>query len=182
MNKMHPWPTCLLVVLICLFTGCGQNAPTPIKVDSPPATRQDRSAETRKEISYAINLDESGHALRGFDAVEYRTSGKAVEGKSEFSYDWSGAKWVFSNAKNMESFIAHPESYAPSNGGYCTFGVVLSKKFDGDPSVWSVQNDKLYVFLNDEVKEQFFQDLDNNLAKVNDNWKLIRDISPKELE
>ena len=182
MNKLHPWPTFLLAVLACLFTSCGDNTPTSSKTDSSTVLQEPGSTVEVSETTYALNLNESGHALRGFDAVEYRINGNAVEGKSEYQHDWSGAKWTFNSEDNRKLFIENPESYVPANGGFCTFGVVLSKKFDGDPSVWSVQNDKLYVFLNEEVKEKFFQDLDNNLAKVDDNWKLIRDKSPKELE
>ena len=182
MNKLQLWQTLLVTALTCILSGCGGNAPDSVQTQSDTKSEELTSPEVVSESTHAINLDEKGHALRGFDAVEYRANGKAIEGNEEFVYDWAGAKWLFNNEANLTAFKANPENYAPANGGFCTFGVVLSKKFDGDPSVWSMQNDKLYVFLNEEVKEKFFQDLENNLAKVDDNWVLIKDKSPKELE
>lgn len=102
-------------------------------------------------------------------------------GSSEHTYVWKDAKWQFVSEENKNAFAADPEKYAPSNGGYCTFGVVIGKKFDGNPEVWSIQQDQLYIFLNDEVKEKFSLDLDNNLKKVSENWPNIRDKSPEEL-
>ncbi|MEA5471074.1 hypothetical protein VB714_19525, partial [Spirulina sp. 06S082] len=65
--------------------------------------------------------------------------------------------------------------------GYCTFGVVLGKKFDGDPNVWSLYENKLYVFLNEEVKTKFFQDTKGNLEKVTATWPKISSKSPADL-
>ncbi len=182
MNTLQQWPVTFLAVLTLLISGCGdQTSSKPENhtgLESPAPTENASSNNN----TYAINLDESGRALRGYDAVEYQMNGKAVEGKAEFQHEWAGAKWLFNNEENLKSFMSNPGNFVPANGGYCTFGVVLGKKFDGDPNVWSVQNDKLYVFLNDEVKEKFFQDLEKNLAKVDDNWVLIKDKSPKELE
>ena len=42
----------------------------------------------------------------------------------------------FSSDENLALFRANPEQYAPRIGGYCTFGIVLQKKFDGDPQCW----------------------------------------------
>ncbi len=96
--------------------------------------------------------------------------------------DWGGATWLFASAENLGKFRENPETYAPQNGGYCTFGVVVGKKFDGDPQVWHVKDENLYVFLNDEVKGKFLQDESGNLEKVSTNWPTIKDKKPEELE
>ncbi|MEO0854885.1 MAG: YHS domain-containing (seleno)protein, partial [Cyanobacteria bacterium J06648_11] len=76
---------------------------------------------------YAINLDERGRALHGYDAVSYFTEGEAVPGAEAHSLEWDGVTWFFASADNRDAFEADPERYAPANGGYCTFGVVLAK-------------------------------------------------------
>ncbi|MEO1094852.1 MAG: YHS domain-containing (seleno)protein [Cyanobacteria bacterium J06638_28] len=155
-----------------------QSAETP-NTDSP--TVQPEAVESSAH-NYSVNVDEKGRALRGYDPVAYFTDGEPVEGSPELSFQWKDAEFHFATAENRDEFISDPEKYAPANGGYCTFGVVLAKKFDGDPEVWSVHNNRLYVFLNREVKEKFLQDEPGNLSKVAENWSIIQDKSPEELE
>jgi hypothetical protein len=70
---------------------------------------------------------------------------------------------------------------APSNGGYCTFGIVLKKKFDGDPQVWAIEDDQLYIFLHKEVRGKFLQDKKGNLQKVGSNWPYVQGKDAAEL-
>ena len=65
-----------------------------------------------------INKNWRGLAIKGYDPVAYFTLGKPVEGKSEFEYNWEGAKWRFSNSEHLNLFSANPEKYAPQYGGY----------------------------------------------------------------
>ncbi|MDJ1184294.1 YHS domain-containing (seleno)protein [Roseofilum casamattae] len=153
---------------------------------SSESTSSDRSStatevESDRQLDFSLNLDERGRALRGYDPVAYFSEGKPVEGNAEFTLDWNEATWYFANADNRDRFAANPEKFAPANGGYCTFGIVLAKKFDGDPNVWSLYENKLYVFLNEEVKDKFFKDPTGNLKKVTDTWPSIASKSPAEL-
>ena len=65
-----------------------------------------------------VNTNFFGVAIKGYDAVAYFTEGRAVKGKSKFSYNWSDAKWYFSSEENRDLFIEDPEQYAPQYGGY----------------------------------------------------------------
>jgi YHS domain-containing protein len=65
-----------------------------------------------------INSDISGVAIKGYDTVAYFTEGRAVKGKSEFSYSWNDAEWYFASDENRNLFKADPEHYAPKYGGY----------------------------------------------------------------
>ena len=51
----------------------------------------------------------------------------------------------------LKAFKASPSRYLPQNGGFCTFGVSVGKKFDGDPKFAAVIDNKLYLFLNEEI-------------------------------
>ena len=183
---MHIKKTCfsslfLSLAAVVVLYGCGDPEPiseTP-QADSPTAGTEIVEASP---TNYSVNLDEKGRALRGNDPVAYFTDGEPLVGDAEFTFQWNDAEYYFANAENRDAFINDPEKYAPANGGYCTFGVVLAKKFDGDPTVWSVHNDRLHVFLNQDVKEKFLQDETGNLNRVAENWPVIRDKSPEELE
>ncbi|MBE7383437.1 MAG: YHS domain-containing protein [Leptolyngbya sp. SIO1E4] len=128
-----------------------------------------------------LNVDEQGRALRGYDAVAYLEAQQAIPGESAWSVSWQGAEWHFSSPENQVKFAENPEKYVPGNGGYCTFGVVLSKKLDGDPTVWLVRNDRLYFFLDEDVKRKFLQDEAGNFERVHNNWPLIANKLPEEL-
>ena len=75
--------------------------------------------ETKAEpLKKKINSDTFGVAIEGYDTVAYFTEGRAMKGKSEFSYNWNDAKWYFASAGNRDLFAANPERYAPKYGGY----------------------------------------------------------------
>lgn len=155
-------------LLVLAFAACSET-----QESSVPQETQTVETPAAQEATFDINKDESGRALRGYDAVAYFTQNKPVEGKAEYSFDWHGAKWQFANADNRDKFAQNPEKYAPSNGGYCTFGIVLRKKFDGDPNVWRITQDKLYIFLDEDVQSKFFQDEEGNFQKVAGNWSYV---------
>ena len=161
-----------IVCVCCLLWSCGNEV-----------SQQGATPETQVKARVAeINVDEQGRALHGYDPVAYAMAGQAVMGKADFQHTWQQAQWWFENAENRDAFAKEPARYAPAVGGYCTFGIVLGKKLDGDPQVWLRENDRLYVFLNDAVKTKFLQDQSGNLNKVQTNWPGIKSKFPEELE
>lgn len=68
------------------------------------------------------NGPQEGIAISGFDTVAFFTEKKALQGKPEHSYEWMGAKWLFSGQQNLDLFKANPEKYAPQYGGHCAYG------------------------------------------------------------
>ena len=184
---MNPriWSLLGVSALVLGLSGCIL-APTEIEnVSEPSAANTTNSlkdlADGAQVPSVRINVDEQGRALRGYDPVAYFTEGKATQGQEEYSLVWEGTRWLFSTPEHRQQFLQNPEQYEPENGGYCTFGVVLSKKLDGDPEIWSIFDGYLYIFLNEEVREKFLQDKTGNLARVIENWPQIRDEAPSDL-
>ncbi len=159
---------------VLLLSACGSGEQSVNQELDPPVLEAG--------LSHEWNLDELGFAIHGYDPVSYSQEGGPVLGKQDFQTTWGGAKWRFSTNENLQSFQADPEKYVPANGGYCTFGVVLGKKFDGDPQVWSSNEGRYHLFLNEDVKEKFFQDTEGNFSKVSSNWPGIKAKSPTELE
>lgn len=166
---------CLTGVLI--LAGCSRGPEPPTAQPSPRTDPPPAVAETRPEL----NLDERGRALRGYDPVAYFTEGRAVPGDTDIRETWEGAEYFFTTEGHRETFVLQPEIYLPAHGGYCTFGIVLEKKFDGDPEVWLIRNDQLHVFLNQDVQGKFMSDEEANLARVEANWPQIRDKTTTEL-
>lgn len=176
---------CLVFGLV-LLTACSQQPAEEPAAEAPVAETPapvDESAATPEDIAESpeLNVDEQGRMARGYDVVAYHHQGAAVQGDAAFSHNWQGADWLFANAENRDVFAAEPERYAPSNGGYCTFGVVLKKKLDVDPEIFLVENEELYLFLNPEVQERFLSDKSGNLELVTAHWPEIADKHPDEL-
>lgn len=157
-----------IIGLTLTINSCGKKQ----KVSTEDASR---STAKTAEMSPLYNLDAENNILQGHDVVEYFENRQSVKGKQEFVAQFGHANFLFSSQENKDKFQKNPTAYIPQNGGYCTFGVVVKKKFDGNPNVWLIENGKLFVFLNEEVKTKFQNDLTGNLKKVEENWQLIKD-------
>ena len=114
-------------------------------------------------------------AIHGFDAVSYFEGGTPRRGLAEFSTQHDGAVYRFSSKENLRTFVRDPEKYAPQFGGFCAYGTSVGKKFDGDPEVYRIVNDRLYFNLNPEIKRTWEKSLSKNIAKAEKNWPKIKD-------
>lgn len=159
-----------LLGALAVLISCGQATQETVDKSAPEVTPEASVDPPPPPATFDFNLDEQGRALGGYDAVAYHQSGNAVEGSTEFTSSWGGATWHFSSEENKNLFVSEPEKYAPSNGGYCTFGIILKKKLDGNPQTYLLKEGKLYMFLNEEVREKFLLDESGNLEKVASNW------------
>lgn len=112
----------------------------------------------------------NGVAINGYDPVAYFQDNKPVAGKAEFSFEWNGAKWQFASAENLAKFKEHPEQFAPQYGGYCAYGASRGYLAQTDPQAFTVLDNKLYLNYNLEVRTEWMKDLNNRIAKANENW------------
>ncbi|MGF1445011.1 MAG: YHS domain-containing (seleno)protein [Pikeienuella sp.] len=129
----------------------------------------------------AVNVDADGLGLRGFDPVAYFEGGAPSEGLAEITASHADVTYRFSSEANRAKFQEEPEKYAPQFGGFCQMGAALGKKLDGDPTVWRVADDKLFVYAYPAAKEGFLTDVAGNTEKADTNWPVIKDKAPKDL-
>lgn len=115
-------------------------------------------------------------AIKGYDAVAYFTEGRPTKGAPEFSYDWLGATWQFSNAGNRDAFAAEPIRYAPQYGGFCALGTANEEASANiDPDAWRIVGGKLYLFGGREgLEEDFDAHVGDVVAKADVKWPEIR--------
>ena len=113
----------------------------------------------------------NGIAIKGYDPVAYFLQSKAMEGKEEFTYEWSGSKWKFVSEANLNSFKAAPEKYAPQFGGFCAYGCSENHKSPTDPNAWTIVNNKLYLNYNLKVKEMWIKDTASRIPAAVAYWK-----------
>ena len=113
----------------------------------------------------------NGVAINGYDPVAYFQDNKPVAGKVEFSFEWNEAKWQFASAENLAKFKASPEQFAPQYGGYCAYGASRGYLAQTDPQAFTILDNKLYLNYNLEVRTEWMKDLNNRIAKANENWE-----------
>ena len=117
----------------------------------------------------------SGKAIRGYDPVAYFTEGKPANGDDKLVYKWNNADWYFSSQTNLDLFKANPEKYAPQYGGYCAFGLSNGYKAPTDADAWTIENGKLYLNYNLQVREDWNKERKQRIEKADANWPHVKD-------
>ena len=118
-----------------------------------------------------------GYVANGYDVVSY-FSGKALEGKKEFTLENDGVKYKFANQANLEEFQTNPDKYIPKYGGYCAYAVgAYGKKVSVNPETFEIRDGALYLFYNsgkNNTLESWLAESPEILKeKADKNWKKI---------
>ena len=119
-------------------------------------------------------VSNDGLALNGFDAVSYHTSDKPIRGKKVYSYSWKAVNWYFSSEESKQMFIKSPEQYAPQFGGYCAFGASFGWTFPASHDVYTINDNKLFMFLASDAKNDFDKSINKGIILTADNNWLER--------
>lgn len=111
-------------------------------------------------------------AVGGYDSVSYFT-GKPTPGSDQFTTIYNGATFKFANAANLATFKANPARYAPQYGGHCAWAAANNYRFAGDPKVWKIVDNKLYLNYNKDVQVKWEKDIPGLVKKADVNWKTL---------
>jgi YHS domain-containing protein len=128
-----------------------------------------------------INATITGLALRGYDPVAYFTDGKPVLGDFTITAQHDGATYRFASEDHKERFLKDPAKYLPEYGGFCAFGTAQGVKVDGDPNVWKIVDNKLYLNLAPAVAKRWELDVSGNIKTADEKWTVVKDKPPSEL-
>lgn len=124
-------------------------------------------------------VDDTGFAVSGFDVVAYRGLGqnpvgqsqpKPVPGRADLTAEYNGAKFAFSTQENLDKFLADPAHYAPQYDGHCAYGVSKGGKVPGNPELWRIVDDKLYLNITKNVVGFWEEDIPGNINLAENNW------------
>jgi YHS domain-containing protein len=129
----------------------------------------------------AINVDDRGIAMQGYDPVAYFTLGTPTPGDAAITASFGGAAYQFASAANRDLFLAEPERYIPAFGGFCAMGTVFGKKLDGNPQYWRIVDGRLYLNVGEPAQTRWLQDVPGNIATATDTWPTIKDRAPRDL-
>jgi len=116
------------------------------------------------------NVDDNGHAIKGYDTVAYFTENKPVKGDEKYSYEWNYGKWLFSSQENLELFKANPEKYAPQFGGWCAYAAAKEGFAPIQVEQFSIVDDKLYLNFNKKINKRWNKKRDFYIEAGHKNW------------
>jgi len=116
----------------------------------------------------------TGLAIDGFDPVSYFVGGAPQRGRAEWEMRFEGASWRFANQGNRVQFSAAPQVYAPRFGGYDAVELADGKAVPGQPLIWTIHDERLYLFAS-EANRLAFSGRPGTLAdKAGRAWPQIR--------
>lgn len=127
-------------------------------------------------------IDSSGFAVSGYDVVAYRSldqapvgsdQPEAVPGRADITAEWNGATFAFATAENRDTFLSNPEFYAPAYDGHCAYGVSKGGKVPGNPHLWRIVDDKLFLNITKNVVGFWEEDIPGNIDLAENNWVSI---------
>jgi len=127
-----------------------------------PALAKDRVSKTR-----------SGVAIKGYDTTAYFQKGGPAKGAAGNVVEWKGAKWQFATAEEAALFQANPTAFEPQFGGHCTRAMSIRKVVPGDPEVWRIHGNKLYLFFAPVGRDLFDKGPDEMIAKAWEYWNTL---------
>jgi hypothetical protein len=116
----------------------------------------------------------SGLAISGFDAVAYFTDRAPMLGRGEFELRHAGAVWRFRNEGNRHAFASDPDIYSPRFGGYDPVSIARGAAVAGDPRLWIVTEDQLYLFHAPDNRAEFLSDPGRLIAAADKQWPLVQ--------
>ncbi|SNX28052.1 YHS domain-containing protein [Polynucleobacter meluiroseus] len=124
-------------------------------------------------LSSGLFERQTGTAIRGYDPVAYFVSNKPVKGKEDFSFDWNGAKWLFSSQDNLNLFKANPEKYAPQYGGYCAYGVAVDNLVSIEPDKFTIIGGKLYLNYDADVQSTWRKTSEKYISDADKKFNVL---------
>jgi hypothetical protein len=131
------------------------------------------SIASAADIDRVVADRHTGLAIYGIDPVAFYTKRKPTEGRSEFELRHAGAIWRFENEGNRAAFIKDPLIYMPRYGGYDPIGIARGVATPGYPALWSVVENRLYLFYTAEAQKIFLTDSRGAVAAADARWPAV---------
>ena len=115
----------------------------------------------------------SGLAINGIDPVAYFTHGAPLYGNADHEYRYGGTIWRFRNIGDQAAFAAHPDVYMPRYGGYDPMGLGRGVAVPGNPLVWAMVHEHVYLFYDEGSRDRFLGNPDEAIAIADEKWPAV---------
>jgi hypothetical protein len=127
-----------------------------------------RAASTERVVAN----HHTGLAIDGFDPVGYFLQSRPVPGKAGIETYQGGAIWRFSGERERDIFRSAPDIYGPQFGGYDPLDLAAGRIVAGQPLIWLVFGQRLYLFSRIENRDAFAAD-PSKLAGAVEQWPAL---------
>jgi hypothetical protein len=116
----------------------------------------------------------TGLAIDGYDPVAFFTDSKPRQGSPDLELREGSVVWRFVNVGNRAAFAAAPNVYMPQYGGYDPIGVARGLAVAGNPNVWVIQGQRLFLFYDIARRQKFASDPNRITASADRKWPDVR--------
>jgi hypothetical protein len=132
------------------------------------------AAVARADLTARIVVDwHSGLAIDGYDPVAFFTDGAPLPGTSAFELRHDGVVWRFRNIGNRAAFAERPDIYMPRYGGYDPVAVARGVAVPGEPNVWIIAGQRLFLFYDPADRQKFTSDPVHLIATADRKWPQV---------
>jgi hypothetical protein len=139
----------------------------PLTLTRPPAAE--------RAVAEPVVIDRhTGLAIGGFDPVAYFVEAEPVLGKGDFEYAMAGTVWRFRNEGNRAAFVDKPEVYMPRFGGYDPVAVARDVGVPGNPQLWLIVENRLYLFYSPEARTAFADNFNTIVEAAARSWPAVQ--------
>lgn len=124
-------------------------------------------------------VDRTGFAVSGYDVVSYFDLPQSAigapqqspsAGLSSITAEYNGAMFAFASEANRDRFLADPARFAPQYDGHCAYGVAQGGKVPGNPTLWRIVDDRLYLNITRNVVSFWEANIPGNIEVAEANW------------
>jgi YHS domain-containing protein len=109
--------------------------------------------------------------LRGNDPVAYFTEGRPIAGDPAIKTDYNGVTYRFASEANRATFLKNPARYEPAYTGFCSAGAPYALKAAIGANVFTIYNDRLYLFGGERSKRGWLLDAKHNVELGDRYWE-----------
>lgn len=136
-----------------------------------------RAQEIRNVAEYNLT---AGIGLKGADPVSYFKEGDKNSVGEQLSLDHQGVIYNFISQKNFEIFETNPNKYEPTYGGWCAFAMASGSQVDIDPTIYTINGNRIHFFVSRRAKELFDADIPSFESRADRFWKEISGEEPRK--
>jgi hypothetical protein len=115
----------------------------------------------------------SGLAINGIDPVAYFTHATPLYGSADHEYRYAGTIWRFRNVGDQAAFAANPDVYMPRYGGYDPMGLGRGVAVPGNPLVWTMVHEHVYLFYDEGARDRFLANPDEAIEIADEKWPAV---------
>ena len=127
-----------------------------------------RAASTERVVTNRY----TGLAIDGYDPVAYFIQSRPVAGKAGIETYQGGAIWRFFDERDRDIFLSAPDIYGPQFGGYDPIDLADGRIVAGQPLIWLVSGQRLYLFSRVENRDAFAAD-PSRVAVAARKWRAL---------